>query len=101
MMLSAGDSNNTNSSKDPAKPGEVNRTETERSAQDKIKKKKSKGAWAVTKRVYAERGVRGFFRGGLFRSAWTALGSGLYLGTYDTAKLWLTRDKPELRDVSL
>lgn len=61
-------------------------------------KRRRKGAWTVTKTVYQERGVRGFFRGGLFRSAWTALGSGLYLGTYGTAKVWLKRRKPDMDD---
>ncbi|KAM6484568.1 mitochondrial carrier domain-containing protein [Trichoderma sp. SZMC 28011] len=45
----------------------------------------------TVKDVWRERGVRGFFRGGAFRSAWTAVGSGLYLGMYDAAKLWLER----------
>ncbi|KAG6216122.1 hypothetical protein E4U50_006393 [Claviceps purpurea] len=49
----------------------------------------SAGAWSVVKTVYRERGARGFFRGGLFRSGWTAIGSSLYLGTYDAAKAWL------------
>jgi solute carrier family 25 S-adenosylmethionine transporter 26 len=57
-----------------------------------------RGAWTVTKAVYADRGVRGFFRGGLFRSGWTALGSGLYLGTYDVAKVWLKRKRPDMDD---
>lgn len=61
-------------------------------------KRRKRGAWAVTKQVFAERGTRGFFRGGFFRSAWTALGSGLYLGTYETAKVWLKRRKPEIDD---
>lgn len=69
--------------------------DAELSRQEKIKRS-GRGAWATTKRVYAERGVRGFFRGGVFRAAWTALGSGLYLGTYETAKLWLTRGKEKL-----
>ncbi|KAG5976537.1 hypothetical protein E4U58_003369 [Claviceps cyperi] len=47
------------------------------------------GAWSVMKTVYRERGAKGFFRGGLFRSGWTAIGSSLYLGTYDAAKMWL------------
>jgi solute carrier family 25 (mitochondrial S-adenosylmethionine transporter), member 26 len=67
----------------------------------RTQQKKPPGAWAVTKQVYAERGVRGLFRGGLFRSAWTALGSGLYLGTYDTAKVWFKRRKPEPENVGL
>ena len=57
---------------------------------------RKQSAVAVTKQVYAERGIRGFFRGALFRSAWTMLGSGLYLGTYETAKVWLKKDnKPQ------
>ncbi|KAL7818565.1 mitochondrial carrier [Trichoderma gracile] len=45
----------------------------------------------VVRDVWRERGLRGFFRGGAFRSAWTAVGSGLYLGMYDAAKLWIER----------
>lgn len=63
-------------------------------------RKRRRGAWTVTKQVYGEKGVRGFFRGGLFRSAWTALGSGLYLGTYDVAKVWLKRRKPDMDDLA-
>lgn len=43
----------------------------------------------VAKLVYQERGIKGLFRGGLLRAGWTALGSGLYLGTYEVAKVWL------------
>lgn len=78
MMLFAGE------------PGDEKLSKEERS--------RKRGAWSVTKQVFAERGTRGFFRGGLFRSAWTALGSGLYLGTYETAKVWLKRKKPEIDD---
>jgi hypothetical protein len=60
--------------------------------------KTKRSAWAVTQQVWNERGLRGFFRGGLFRSVWTALGSGLYLGTYETAKVWLKRRKSALDD---
>ncbi|PTB62547.1 mitochondrial carrier, partial [Trichoderma citrinoviride] len=45
----------------------------------------------VVQDVWRERGLKGFFRGGAFRSAWTAVGSGLYLGMYDAAKLWIER----------
>lgn len=68
--------------------------------QEEAAMRRGRGAWATTKQVYAERGLRGFFRGGMFRAAWTALGSGLYLGTYETSKLWLTsgKSKSELED---
>lgn len=45
--------------------------------------------WRVAKQIYRESGTKGLFRGGGLRSTWTAVGSGLYLGTYDAAKLWL------------
>lgn len=43
----------------------------------------------VARLVYQERGLQGLFRGGLLRASWTAVGSGLYLGTYEMAKVWL------------
>ncbi|KAI1639270.1 mitochondrial S-adenosylmethionine transporter [Biscogniauxia mediterranea] len=45
----------------------------------------------VVREVLAEQGVPGLFRGALLRSVWTAVGSGLYLGMYEVAKVWLTR----------
>ncbi|KAK2594148.1 hypothetical protein QQS21_008147 [Conoideocrella luteorostrata] len=60
----------------------------------KASRKAKVASWSVTQMVYQERGLKGFFRGGLFRSGWTALGSSLYLGTYDAAKVWLRQRKP-------
>lgn len=53
------------------------------------------GSWAVARQIYSERGAKGLFRGASFRSAWTAIGSSLYLGSYDAAKLWLGRRRTE------
>lgn len=78
-------------------PSDVVKTRMMVTAGDGEKVKKN-GAWSVTQDVFRERGLRGFFRGALFRSAWTALGSGLYLGTYDVAKVYLKRKKPEIDD---
>ncbi|KAI1133166.1 mitochondrial carrier domain-containing protein [Nemania abortiva] len=49
----------------------------------------SRGGLAVAREVVAERGVTGLFRGAILRSVWTAVGSGLYLGMYEVAKVWL------------
>jgi len=49
--------------------------------------------YRVAKQIYRENGVRALFRGGALRSSWSALGSGLYLGTYEVAKVWLQREK--------
>jgi solute carrier family 25 S-adenosylmethionine transporter 26 len=44
---------------------------------------------AVAQSVFRENGIKGLFRGGTLRAAWTALGSGLYLAVYDSARAWL------------
>ncbi|KAI1133990.1 mitochondrial carrier [Hypoxylon sp. FL0543] len=48
---------------------------------------------AIAREVIAERGISGLFRGAILRAVWTAVGSGLYLGTYEVAKGWLARRK--------
>jgi len=52
-----------------------------------------KGVMEVAREVRANNGVRGLFRGGGLRAFWTALSSGLYLGTYEMAKVWLKDGK--------
>ncbi|MCJ1314613.1 hypothetical protein MMC25_008295 [Agyrium rufum] len=48
-----------------------------------------KGGWAVGKEVLAKEGIKGLFRGGALRAGWTALGSGLYLGVYESGRKFL------------
>jgi hypothetical protein len=48
----------------------------------------------VVRAVVRERGIRGLFRGGALRAAWAALGSGLYLGSYEVTKVWLRHRSP-------
>jgi hypothetical protein len=79
-------------------PSDVVKTRMMLTATEEEGRKKRMGSWEVAKTVCRERGFRGLFRGGLFRSAWTAIGSGLYLGTYDSAKLWLMRRKPQMEE---
>lgn len=59
---------------------------------DKLASKKGvekKSGFTVAKEVFAESGLKGLFRGGVLRAAWTALGSGLYLGVYESGRVWL------------
>ncbi|KAL2043569.1 hypothetical protein N7G274_003876 [Stereocaulon virgatum] len=44
------------------------------------------GGWAVGKEILRTEGVKGLFRGGALRGLWTALGSGLYLGVYESSR---------------
>ncbi len=50
---------------------------------------KKSGGIAVARQVLAESGVRGLFRGAQLRSVWTAFGSGLYLGIYESLRMYL------------
>lgn len=43
----------------------------------------------VARQVLSESGVKGLFRGASLRSAWSALASGLYLGVYESMRMWL------------
>ncbi|KAM3071344.1 hypothetical protein ACMFMG_008936 [Clarireedia jacksonii] len=59
---------------------------------DKLADKKGvkrKSGLTVAREVVAEAGIKGLFRGAVLRAAWTALGSGLYLGVYESGKVWL------------
>jgi len=51
----------------------------------------------VAREVIRESGIKGLFRGGILRATWTALGSGLYLGVYESGRVWLgsTRKTPD------
>lgn len=53
--------------------------------------RKRKSALTVVRDVVREEGWRGLMRGGLMRGGWTAVGSGLYLGSYEAAKVWLRK----------
>lgn len=58
------------------------------------------GGYAVGKEVFRTEGLKGLFRGGLLRSVWTAAGSGLYLGTYESGRRYLEKKRHEGRALS-
>lgn len=47
------------------------------------------GGIAVGREIFRTEGVKGLFRGGALRGLWTALGSGLYLGVYESGRRYL------------
>ena len=49
----------------------------------------SKGGFTIAREIWREQGIKGLFRGGLLRSAWTMLGSGLYLSMYESGRQYL------------
>lgn len=56
-----------------------------------------KSGLTIAREVIKQDGIKGLFRGGLLRGVWTALGSGLYLGVYESGRVWL-EDRHESED---
>jgi solute carrier family 25 S-adenosylmethionine transporter 26 len=87
IMLSAADE-----SSEAAAKKEVGKAQKQGQSLAKLASKKGvtkKSGLTVAREVMRESGVKGLFRGGTLRAAWTALGSGLYLGVYETGRVWL------------
>lgn len=88
-----------------AASGENSESEAKRKIEEAKKKGQSldtlggkkKGSLTIAREVVAEAGVKGLFRGALLRAGWTALGSGLYLGVYESGRVWLG-DRREAKD---
>lgn len=47
------------------------------------------GGIAIGAEIWRTEGLKGLFRGGLLRGLWTAVGSGLYLGVYESGRKYL------------
>lgn len=43
---------------------------------------------AVGRDIWQREGLRGLMKGGMLRSVWTALGAGIYLGSYEAGREW-------------
>jgi hypothetical protein len=48
--------------------------------------------------IYTKEGFRSLWKGGALRSAWTALGAGIYLGSYESGRLWWKRRQRGFED---
>lgn len=94
MMLQAGGDEQQAQKNQPAATTEASKQAALKKARD------SRGGLAVARQVLRERGVPGLFRGAVLRAAWTAVGSGLYLGMYEVSKVWLTRGRASDEDSS-
>ncbi len=57
-----------------------------------------KGSMQIAREIVADAGIKGLFRGGLLRGMWTMLGSGLYLGVYETGRIYLASRRGESLD---
>ncbi|KAF1975049.1 mitochondrial carrier protein-like protein [Bimuria novae-zelandiae CBS 107.79] len=57
--------------------------------------KGKKSAWKIGQEIVHEKGVKGLWRGGALRGVWTFVGSGLYLGVYESGRVYLASRRGE------
>lgn len=57
-----------------------------------------KSSWKIGKEIVAQKGWKGLWRGGALRGVWTFVGSGLYLGTYESGRVYLASRRGEKVD---
>ncbi|ORY13479.1 mitochondrial carrier protein-like protein [Clohesyomyces aquaticus] len=57
--------------------------------------KGKKSAWKIGQEIVREKGVTGLWRGGALRGVWTMIGSGLYLGVYESGRIYLASRRGE------
>ena len=86
------------SGKNGTRRGENNKSVRGVEAEKALRRAEGKGALAVGRRVWTEEGIRGLFRGGALRGAWTALGSGLYLSVYEGGRQYLEERRAKAED---
>jgi len=52
-----------------------------------------KSSMMIAREIMADKGWVGLFRGGALRAVWTMVGSGLYLGVYESGRIYLAKRK--------
>ncbi|KAF2706761.1 mitochondrial carrier protein [Pleomassaria siparia CBS 279.74] len=57
--------------------------------------KGKKSGWKIGREIVKEKGFRGLWRGGALRGVWTMIGSGLYLGVYESGRIYLASRRGE------
>lgn len=59
------------------------------------KQKGRKSSWQIGQEIMQEKGIKGLWRGGALRGVWTFVGAGLYLGAYESGRVYLAARRGE------
>lgn len=54
-----------------------------------------RGTWQIAQEIVQEQGYKGLWRGGALRAVWTFIGAGLYLGAYESGRVYLAARRGE------
>lgn len=107
IMLAAAESAAADQKPTQSKDALVDATgQTIQAAKESLKEKvknvtkpvSDKGSIQIAKEIMAESGVKGLFRGGALRGVWTLMGAGLYLGVYESGRIYLAGRRGEQLD---
>jgi solute carrier family 25 S-adenosylmethionine transporter 26 len=60
--------------------------------------KGKQSSWKIGQEILREKGVKGLWRGGALRGVWTFIGAGLYLGAYESGRVYLAARRGEVVD---
>lgn len=91
IMLSAGGDSASGSTKSASGNGLVDAL----GASAKHARQPNKGTWQITQEIIQEQGYKGLWRGGALRAVWTFVGAGLYLGAYESGRVYLAARRGE------
>ncbi|KZM22894.1 uncharacterized protein EKO05_0001290 [Ascochyta rabiei] len=61
----------------------------------KNSRQNQKSTWQITQEIVQEQGYKGLWRGGALRAVWTFVGAGLYLGAYESGRVYLAARRGE------
>ncbi|KAL1593551.1 hypothetical protein SLS59_009248 [Nothophoma quercina] len=61
----------------------------------KKSRRNQRGTWQITQEIVQEQGYKGLWRGGALRAVWTFIGAGLYLGAYESGRVYLAARRGE------
>ncbi|KAH9870594.1 hypothetical protein IAQ61_006071 [Plenodomus lingam] len=102
IMLSAGNESPPSASASPSSSSSLKETKGGLvDALGNMRKQESKArrsGWAVGKEIVQKKGVKGLWRGGALRAVWTFVGAGLYLGAYESGRVFLAKRRGESVD---
>ncbi|KAF2745166.1 mitochondrial carrier protein-like protein [Sporormia fimetaria CBS 119925] len=99
IMLSAIESEDASAGGEKGKQAQKGLVDALGKAVQAKKKAKRKSAWGIGQEIVKEKGFVGLWRGGALRAVWTFAGSGLYLGVYESGRLYLARRRGDGEDV--
>lgn len=97
IMLSATNGSSDNKSGRPKESSDKHSPSTSKLAGNKGILKRSE--FSIGREIFDSSGIKGLFRGATLRAAWTMLGSGLYLGVYESGRVWLGRESEDDQEI--